>query len=154
MYNVALLLHVTLSQQIGNLRKKMLFHVNASTKKSAIERLKGKGGAGYVVFFDPTRKRLTVTKRAKPKKKTIIPENSCKNPCATTAPYLEARIAVKVSREILAMIAIGIAEKKRINFFQFGMDDIIARAAPSANMVTSERRPEQAATTSRMVSER
>ena len=94
---------------------------------------------------------FTEIRRLSPSRKTTIPENSWRNPWAASAPILVAINAVAVSLTILAKIAIGAADTKRIIFFLAGNVDRNANAPLRANMVTRERRPEQAATTSRVV---
>jgi len=88
---------------------------------------------------------------ARPKANVTKPENSCKNPCATLPPYIEARIAVKVSLIILHRIAIGAAAINNSHFF--GVEQVANHAITvlKANIVVKERRPEQASTTSRLV---
>ena len=86
--------------------------------------------------------------------KTTIPEDSWRNPWAASAPIRVAMIAVSVSRTMFANMAIGAAERNRRIFLVVERVERKASAALRANMLTSDRNPEQAATTSRVVSAR
>ncbi len=89
---------------------------------------------------------------ASPTRNIAQPEKSCKKPCAVLSPNWFASTAVKVSLMMLTRIAMGAAERKSIHFFALEWLDKYAKAALRVSIEISDRRPEQAVTTSRLVS--